>query len=99
MWKRYRATDLATPEAFDEDPGMVWQFYAYRRHMALQAQPNPAHFALADLAKKKTGFACLSQNVDGTQILFHIPYKGLDVYKYGIIRYTYFHVSARVDYR
>lgn len=74
MWKNHEATTLATPEAFEEDPGLVWQFYAYRRHTALQAQPNPAHFALAALAKKKTEFACLSQNVDGMlKILFRYP--------------------------
>lgn len=65
MWKNHRATDLATPEAFEENPGLVWQFYAYRRHMALKANPNPAHLALAALAKKREGFVCLTQNVDG----------------------------------
>ncbi|RQM05965.1 hypothetical protein DH86_00002518, partial [Scytalidium sp. 3C] len=65
MWKRYRATDLATPEAFDEDPGRVWLFYSYRRHRALQAKPNAAHHALAELARKMEGFVCLTQNVDG----------------------------------
>lgn len=33
--------------------------------MALQARPNPAHYALAQLAKAKSGFVTLSQNVDG----------------------------------
>ena len=57
--------DLATPGAFEENPGLVWQFYSYRRHMALNAQPNKAHYALAELARKKEGFLTLSQNVDG----------------------------------
>jgi len=43
--------DLATPEAFFKDPGLVWQFYNYRRHMALRAAPNKAHLALAKLAE------------------------------------------------
>lgn len=67
LWRSYDAVSLATPEAFAEDPGLVWQFYSYRRHMALQAQPNPAHYALAELAKRKKGFLTLSQNVDGRQ--------------------------------
>lgn len=29
LWRNYEATDLATPEAFAEDPGLVWLFYAY----------------------------------------------------------------------
>lgn len=67
LWRSYDAVSLATPEAFAEDPGLVWQFYSYRRHMALQAQPNPAHYALAELARRKRGFLTLSQNVDGRQ--------------------------------
>jgi hypothetical protein len=68
IWRNHQATALATPGAFAANPGLVWQFYAYRRHMALQASPNPAHVALAELAKKMKetdGFACLTQNVDG----------------------------------
>ncbi|KAK7705010.1 hypothetical protein SLS57_010294 [Botryosphaeria dothidea] len=52
-------------DAFEVDPGLVWQFYSYRRHMALKAKPNRAHLALAELAKKKPNFQTLSQNVDG----------------------------------
>jgi len=66
LWRNHKATRLATPEAFAADPALVWQFYSYRRHMALQAKPNKAHYALAELAKKKEGFVTLSQNVDGT---------------------------------
>ena len=65
LWRSREATMLATPEAFQADPALVWQFYSYRRHMALQAQPNKAHFALAELAKRRKGFLTLSQNVDG----------------------------------
>lgn len=32
--------------------------------MALQVKPNAGHFALAELAKKKPNFLCLTQNVD-----------------------------------
>ena len=65
LWRSYDAVSLATPEAFARDPSLVWQFYNYRRHMALQAKPNPAHYALAELARRKKGFLTLSQNVDG----------------------------------
>ncbi|AEO64154.1 SIR2 family histone deacetylase-like protein, partial [Thermothielavioides terrestris NRRL 8126] len=64
LWRNYDATELATPEAFEADPGLVWMFYAYRRHMALQAKPNPGHYALAALARKNPDFLCLTQNVD-----------------------------------
>ena len=41
LWRNNDATELATPEAFELNAGLVWQFYGYRRHMALQASPNP----------------------------------------------------------
>jgi NAD-dependent deacetylase sirtuin 5 len=66
LWRTHDATSLATPDAFDADPALVWQFYSYRRHMALKAQPNRAHFALAELARRNPAFMTLSQNVDGT---------------------------------
>ena len=65
LWRNHDAVSLATPEAFNEDPALVWQFYSYRRHMALNAKPNKAHYALAELAKKNGSFITLSQNVDG----------------------------------
>lgn len=65
LWRRYDATYLATPGAFRSDPGLVWQFYSYRRHMALNAKPNRAHYALAELARRRPEFLTLSQNVDG----------------------------------
>ena len=63
-WRNYDATILASPNAFRNDPGLVWQFYSYRRHMALNAKPNPAHYAIAELARRVPGFLTLSQNVD-----------------------------------
>jgi hypothetical protein len=63
-----KATTLATPEAFERDPGLVWLFYSYRRHKALKAQPNKAHYALTELSKKKPNFITLTQNVDGEHI-------------------------------
>lgn len=66
LWRSHDATVLATPEAFAAEPGLVWQFYAHRRHLALKAKPNAAHYALAELARVKEGrFRTLTQNVDG----------------------------------
>lgn len=65
LWRTHDATSLATTKAFWRDPSLVWQFYSYRRHMALNANPNRAHLALAALAKANPNFITLSQNVDG----------------------------------
>lgn len=69
FWRRHDATKLATLDAFRRDPGFVWLFYGYRRHLALHAQPNDAHRALAALARSmgEAGFMCVTQNVDGRQ--------------------------------
>lgn len=65
LWRTHDAISLASPAAWARDSGLVWQFYNYRRHMALQCQPNAAHYALAELARQNPHFQCLSQNVDG----------------------------------
>lgn len=67
-WRHHDATKLATMEAFEMDPGLVWLFYGYRRHMALNAKPNAAHYALAELAKRNNNFLCLTQNVDSESL-------------------------------
>ena len=56
---------VATPEAWDADPELVWRFYSQRRREAQASRPNAAHYALAELEKKigKRFFLC-SQNVD-----------------------------------
>lgn len=69
--------ELATPEAFKADPALVWQFYSYRRHMALNAKPNRAHYALAGLSRRKEGFMTLSQNVDGLSQRAGHPHESL----------------------
>jgi NAD-dependent deacetylase sirtuin 5 len=65
MWRNHQATTLATPQAFRADPGLVWLFYSYRRHKALQAKPNAGHVALVKLSEKMPDFITLTQNVDG----------------------------------
>ncbi|EKV12508.1 SIR2 family histone deacetylase, putative [Penicillium digitatum PHI26] len=67
LWRSHDASSLATPEAFDENPDLVWQFYSYRRHMALQADPNKAHYALAELSRRNEDLITLSQNVDASK--------------------------------
>ncbi|KAI3530610.1 NAD-dependent deacetylase sirtuin-5 [Colletotrichum filicis] len=64
LWRNQDITQVASPAGFRHDPGLVWQFYTYRRHDALSAKPNPAHYALAELARRVPGFVALTQNVD-----------------------------------
>lgn len=66
LWKNFNMIDLATPDAFYIDPGLVWQFYLWRRYEALKAQPNAGHLALARLSRLRSKkFITITQNVDG----------------------------------
>ena len=64
LWRQYRPEDLATPEAFERDPRLVWEWYDWRRSLIAKAHPNPGHYALADLEQKIPYFTLISQNVD-----------------------------------
>ncbi|MBW1980856.1 MAG: NAD-dependent deacylase [Deltaproteobacteria bacterium] len=64
LWRGYRATDLATPEAFDRDPQLVWAFYHWRRQLLAALEPNAAHHALVLVESKKEQFSLITQNID-----------------------------------
>src|ERR1700691_2221296 len=49
LWEGHRIEDVCTPEAWDRNAELVWQFYSARREAAEKAQPNPGHLALAKL--------------------------------------------------
>jgi NAD-dependent deacetylase len=65
LWNGFRVEDVATPEAWDANPQLVWNFYSMRRRDALAAQPNAAHRALAaiELTMGDRFYLC-TQNVD-----------------------------------
>ncbi len=66
LWARLRPEELATEEAFRADPPMVWDWYAMRRAMVAQVQPNAGHQALAAWAQRHPGrLTLVTQNVDG----------------------------------
>jgi len=64
LWAKYRPEDLATPEAFRQDPKRVWEWYAWRRELVSQAAPNPGHYALAQLEGCVPRVTLITQNVD-----------------------------------
>jgi NAD-dependent deacetylase len=65
-WSKYRPEELASPQAFAENPQLVWQWYLDRRNTITLADPNPAHYALAELAiHLQDRFTLITQNVDG----------------------------------
>ena len=65
LWRSFRAEDLATPEAFERDPRLVWEWYSWRRELIATKQPNAAHEAIAELERRHPRFWLITQNVDG----------------------------------
>lgn len=65
LWRNFRAEDLATPEAFERDPILVWEWYNWRRELIATKRPNEAHEALAALEQQIPDFWLITQNVDG----------------------------------
>lgn len=52
LWRKYRAEDLATPEAFARNPRLVWEWYDWRRELIATKRPNPAHETLAQMEQR-----------------------------------------------
>ena len=65
LWEQHRVDDVATPEGFARDPGLVLGFYDMRREALARVEPNAAHIALARLEREFSGDLLLvTQNVD-----------------------------------
>ena len=65
LWEKYDPQQLATPQAFQRNPQLVWAWYQWRRSLIAEAAPNEGHMALAALEKRIAGFTLITQNVDG----------------------------------
>lgn len=63
LWEGYQVEEVATPRAFAKNPALVLQFYNERRKNILDAKPNAAHVALAEL-EKKYDVEIITQNID-----------------------------------
>jgi NAD-dependent deacetylase len=65
LWRNFRAEDLATPEAFERDPRLVWEWYNWRRELIATKHPNAAHEAVVEMERRCENFWLITQNVDG----------------------------------
>lgn len=64
LWSRFDPQQLATPEAFSEDPALVWGWYRWRAALVLRAQPNAGHAGIARLQDAGHDVTVVTQNVD-----------------------------------
>jgi NAD-dependent deacetylase len=69
LWRNFRPEELATPEAFAQNPKLVWEWYDWRRGLIAGCVPNPGHRALARLEAHEPGLTLVTQNVDGLHAL------------------------------
>lgn len=65
LWAQYRPEQLATPQAFQRDPRLVWEWYTWRRNLVSAAKPNPGHRSIVIMEKRVPKFTLITQNVDG----------------------------------
>ncbi len=63
LWEGHNVTDVATPGAWRKDPGLVLDFYNYRRRDVAAASPNAAHYGLAEL-EADFDVRIITQNID-----------------------------------
>lgn len=77
LWERYDPSALATPDAWGQDPALVWAWYQWRARMVHDTQPNAGHLALAELGADRT-VGVVTQNVDdlheraGSDVVAHL---------------------------
>lgn len=65
LWRRYDPYQVASIERFREDPAPYWRVALERGPEMRQAEPNPAHHAIAALEKAGHVVAVVTQNTDG----------------------------------
>ena len=63
LWEEFKVEEVATPEAWEQNPAMVTEFYNKRRKQVLEASPNAAHKAIVEL-EKKFDVHVITQNID-----------------------------------
>ena len=64
LWARFDAKALATPEAFEADPALVWGWYEGRRGTVERVRPNAGHEAVAAIEARIPDTVVITQNVD-----------------------------------
>jgi NAD-dependent deacetylase len=65
MWEKYNPMETASLSVFRNDPKRFWDWKRPMMLGAWNAQPNPAHYALARLEAAGLLKAVITQNIDG----------------------------------
>jgi NAD-dependent deacetylase len=63
-WRGRHISELSSAELMATDPGLVWEWFDYRRGMLKSVEPNAGHYALAEWEKRFEAFTLITQNID-----------------------------------
>jgi NAD-dependent deacetylase len=63
LWEEHDIYEVASPQGWQKNPGLVLDFYNMRRRDAGRALPNAAHFGLAQL-EEQFDVRVITQNID-----------------------------------
>ena len=63
IWEEYDVTEVASPQAWQKNPGLVLRFYNERRRQLWEAKPNHGHLGIARL-ENHFNVKIVTQNVD-----------------------------------
>jgi len=64
LWAQFDPMEYASIDVFRRDPRKVWTFYKPRLATLDEAEPNEAHWALAELERVGLVRALITQNID-----------------------------------
>ncbi|WP_420880529.1 NAD-dependent deacylase [Rhodococcus sp. (in: high G+C Gram-positive bacteria)] len=77
LWERFAPEQLASPEGWARDSGLVWAWYQWRTGLVRRVQPNAGHRAVAEWARH-AHVQIVTQNVDdlheraGSEVAAHL---------------------------
>jgi len=64
LWNKFNPMELASIDAFMENPKLVWEWYLFRRDVINKVKPNRGHEILVEMEKYLPEFTLITQNVD-----------------------------------
>lgn len=65
LWARFNPAEVASTEAFRNNPQRVWDWYVHRAEFVRQAEANAGHRAVAFLQELVQEVTVITQNIDG----------------------------------
>lgn len=64
LWEKFNPQEVASAEAFRNNPQLVWDWYVHRAEFVRRAEPNAGHLAVARLQELVPEVIVITQNID-----------------------------------